>query len=31
MQLYFLPIATRIKRLNMLNGKTWVLYFAYPT
>ena len=25
-----MPIATLIQRLNMLNGKTWVLYFAYP-
>jgi len=24
------PIATQIQRLNMINGKTWVLYFAYP-
>ncbi len=23
-------IATQIQRLVMLNGKTWVLYFAYP-
>ncbi len=26
-----LPIATPIQRLNVLNVKTWVLYFAYPT
>lgn len=28
----FLPIAPQIRRFNMVNGKTWVLYFlAYPT
>ena len=26
-----MPIATRIQQLIVLNGKTWVLYFAYPT
>ena len=24
-------VATPIQRLNVLNVKTWVLYFAYPT
>ena len=26
----FMPIATQIQRLVILNGKTWVLYLAYP-
>lgn len=26
-----MPIAPQIRRFNMVNGKTWVLYFlAYP-